>query len=100
MKLIEKRNFNIFFGILAFFIFATFCVFTLTGNEGLLKLWKLKKAKASLSLKNHQLLVENLNLRQEAIALQNLSSLEKQARETLGFVHPDEIIFIQSANLR
>lgn len=100
MKLIEKRNFNIFFGILAFFIFTGFCIFTITGNDGLLKLWKLEKARNALSFKNHQLLLENLYLRQEAIAFQSLSSLEKQARETLGFVHPDEIVFIQQSSLR
>lgn len=94
MKLIEKQNHDTLFYILALIIFFAFLIFTISGQEGMLRLLSLKKTRDELISKNKQLLTENLSLRQQQTNLYNLKTIEHTARESLGLVYPGEIVFV------
>ncbi|MBI2338919.1 MAG: hypothetical protein HYU99_00925 [Deltaproteobacteria bacterium] len=53
MKLIEKRDTNFFFYGLAVAIFFIFLVFTVTGQDGLVRLIQLKRIKQELASELH-----------------------------------------------
>lgn len=96
MKLIEKKDFNSLFYLLGVGIFVAFLIFTVSGTEGLFKLWRLKQVKNQIAAENRNLLRENLALSQEQKSLYDLKFVEHIARKSLGFVYPDEIVFVPS----
>jgi len=74
--------------ILAILGFATFT------DQGLLGLYRLKQDKARLEARLTQLKAENERLRAEIERLKtDPAYLEKVAREELGLVHQDELVF-------
>lgn len=94
MNIIEKKNDDSFFYILAFIIFFVFLGVTVGGEDGLLKLLKLKNTRDELIIKNKLLLMENLTLFQEQKSLYDTKTIEHAARSSLGLVYPDEIVYI------
>lgn len=94
MKLIDKKNYDALFFLLACVIFFAFLVFTIGGEDGLLKLLQLNKVKSELALKNREILLENLSLRQTQKSLTHPKVIEHLARESLGFVYPDEVVYV------
>lgn len=94
MKLIEKRDYNFIFYWLAVFIFVGFLVFTVTGQDGLVRLIHLKQLKEELAADNEVLLRQNIALRQELKSIKSLRVIEHLARKSLGLVYPDETVFV------
>ena len=94
MRIIEKRNYGAVFFFLALAIFIAFAIFTINGNDGILRLMKLKKIKAKLVEENNQVMAENLSFRQSIKSLSDAATIERTAHESLGFVHDNETIFI------
>ena len=94
MKLIEKRNTNFVFYWLAVLIFFGFLVFTVTGQDGLVRLIQLKHLKQELAAKNEAMLRKNIALRQEQKNLKGLPVIEHLARKSLGLVYPNEAVFV------
>lgn len=74
-----------------------FSVLTVTGEDGLLRLMELKKVKAHLEEENRKLLERNLAYRQEIKSLYQMSAIEARARESMGWVYQDEIIYVDSS---
>lgn len=94
MKLVEKKDYNSLFYFLAIVIFVAFLIFTISGNDGLIRLLKLKNIKQQFVAKNRVVLRENLALRLEQKSLYNLKVIENVARQSLGLVYPDEFVFV------
>ena len=94
MKLVEKKDYSRLFYFVALFIFFSFIVVTISGEEGLLRLIQLKSLKENLIHQNKTLLQENLYYRKKIKSLHHLASIEKQAKKSLGLVHENEIVFI------
>ncbi len=63
------------------------------GNQGGLKLYRLKKVEKRLTEKNHLLFEENVSLRKEMLALKDKKYIEHLIREDLGFVKENETIY-------
>ena len=85
------------FGVLALLIILLFSVLTITGEDGILRLVELKKIKTRLEEENRKLLQHNLAYRQEIKSLYQIQSVEARAREAMGWVYKDEIIYVDSA---
>jgi len=69
-------------------------LFTVLSDQGLLGLYRLEQEKARLELRLAQLQAENERLRAEIERLKNDPAyLEKVAREELGMVQQDELVF-------
>lgn len=79
---------------MAFVIFFAFAGFTISGEEGLVSLYQLKKTKSELIEKNTELIKENLAHRQEQKSLYQLKTIEHKAHQSLGLVYPDETVYI------
>jgi cell division protein FtsB len=74
--------------------YALLVVSTLTGERGLLHLWKLRQEQRVLEAQVFALLRENEDLRSRIRRLQTDDEFfEKVAREELGFVRKGEIIY-------
>ena len=68
--------------------------YTFLGGKGLVHLWELRKELKSFEMKKERLVEENLKLREEIVRLRSdLRYIEKVAREELGMVRDNEIIF-------
>ena len=78
----QLLSFIILLSLLAFF-----------GNQGGLKLYRLKQFEKKLIQKNQLLSEENGSLRKEMIALKNKKYLERLIREDMGFVRENETIY-------
>ncbi len=98
MKIVQKRNYDTFFTLLALGIFFAFLIFTINGKEGLLKLFQLKKIRNDLIAHNKKLLLENVALLQEQNSLYHLSTVEHVAKASLGLVAPGEFVYIYQKN--
>lgn len=94
MKLVAKRDYNFIFYWLAVLIFFGFLVFTVTGQDGLVRLVQLRQLKQELAAKNGALLHKNIALRQEQKNLKDLGVIEHLARKSLGLVYADEVVFV------
>lgn len=94
MKLIEKKDFNRIFFLLASFIFVAFTLFTIWGHDGLISLYRLHQWKGKLIAQNRELMKDNLWLKMEQKSLLKPERIEARAHESLGLVHPDETLFI------
>lgn len=92
MKIVEKKG-HFVFSLLAVVIFFVFVGFAASGEDGLIRLMQLRKIKLELVQKNKNLMLANLEYRQILKSLYNLKSLEYHAREVIGFVYPDEIVY-------
>ena len=73
-----------------------FAILTITGDDGILRLMKLQKVKADMEKENRTLLEQNLAYRQDIKSLYQIPSIEARARESLGWVYPDEVIYVDS----
>ena len=79
------------FAILALFLMLFFVIF---GENGLADLNLLRQQRDNLKEKNHQLEQENLSLYREIDRLKHdLNYIENVARQELGMIKKDEIIF-------
>ncbi len=96
MKIITKKDTNFIFGLVALVLVMVFSVLTVTGEDGILRLMELKRMESKLQSENRALLERNLAYRQEIKSLYQMPSIEARARESLGWVHPDEIIYVDS----
>ncbi len=94
MKIVARHNYDTFFLLVACAIFFVFLILTINGEDGLLKLLKLKGMRNDLRFKNHALMMENLALHQEQKSLKSLKTIEQTAHATLGLAHPDETVFV------
>lgn len=94
MKIVARPSYDTFFLLTACAIFFAFLIFTINGEDGLLRLLKLKGMRNELRAKNHALMMENLSLRQEQKSLHSLKTIEQTAHATLGLAYPDEIVFV------
>jgi cell division protein FtsB len=69
-------------------------LYTMTGEWGVIHLWRLGEEQAKLDEQNYRLQKENDALRQRIFRLRNDNSyLEKLAREELNLVRPGEVIY-------
>ena len=69
-------------------------LYTMTGEWGVIHLWRLGGEQAKLDEQNYRLQKENDALRQRIFRLRNDNSyLEKLAREELNLVRPGEVIY-------
>jgi len=69
-------------------------LYTITGEWGVIHLWRLGGEQAKLDEQNYRLQKENDALRQRIFRLRNDNSyLEKLAREELNLVRPGEVIY-------
>lgn len=96
VKFVDKKNYNFAFYLIAILIFFAFLGFTATGEDGLIRLYQLKKTKDNLEEKNRALLLENLTYRQELKSLHNPDTLSYHAHESPGLVYPNEIVYVTS----
>ncbi|EKD42560.1 MAG: hypothetical protein ACD_73C00105G0002 [uncultured bacterium] len=96
MKFISKKDYNLMFGVMALVIILVFAILTITGDDGILRLMKLQKVKADMEKENRTLLEQNLAYRQDIKSLYQIPSIEARARESLGWVYPDEVIYVDS----
>ena len=96
VKFIEKRNTNSIFYFIALIIFVAFVGFTISGEDGLIRLYQLNKIKNGLLQENKTLLLENLATRQELKSLHYGATLENQAHEALGLAYPNETVWLVS----
>ncbi|MBX7148035.1 septum formation initiator family protein [bacterium] len=94
MHLVEKKDFNLIFYILASVIFVVFLIFLLSGEKGLIHLHALGKIKRNLENQNHTALQENLSLRYQVKSLYESDAVEHLAKETLGLINADEVVYI------
>lgn len=63
------------------------------GNQGWVKLYKLRQVGKVLEAKNHAIAENNLKLHQEIENLQNAKYLDHYIRKELGFVKDNEMIY-------
>lgn len=71
------------------------CLWTsIWGQDGLLRLWELHRTRVQLQVENHRILMDNLRLQRQIRALASPHVLEQQARKELGYVRPDEDVFV------
>ncbi len=98
MHFISKKNADSIFFILGLVIFLIFFIFTVSGDQGLLRLMQLKKMKDDLAMQNKGLMMSNLALRQEQKSLYDLETLKHQARGSLGLAYPNEVVFVTDSN--
>ena len=94
MKLVEKKDFNRIFYLLATFIFVAFTLFTIWGHDGLISLYRLHQLKGKLVAQNRDLMKDNLWLKMEQKSLLKTEMIEARAHESLGLVYPNEILFL------
>jgi len=71
---------------------------TFGSEDGLSRLMELRQRKTTLEEKNKSILEENLKLTQEITSLHDKKNLEHKAREVLGYVYPDEVVFVLRPN--
>lgn len=96
VRFVQKRDYNSIFYFIALIIFVAFVGFTISGEDGLIRLYQLNKIKQGLLQENKTLLVENLGYRQELKSLHHQSALANQAHESLGLAYPDEVVWLVS----
>lgn len=94
MRLVEKKDFNRIFYLLATFIFAAFTFVTVWGHDGLIALYRLNQLKGKLVAENRQLTKDNLWLKMEQKSLRKPERIEARAHEALGLVYPNETLFL------
>lgn len=94
MQLIQKTNHSLLFYLLAFAIFIAFVLFTTYGDKGLLTLFELKQTKREILSQNKALLLENIDYQRELKNLNHPTTIEHRAREALGMVYADEIVYM------
>lgn len=89
----KKTNRTLFlalsFGIIGFFTLITFF-----GDEGVLKLKKLREQRNQLKKENQALFEANQKLKEEVSLLQNPRNTEALIREKLGYVKEGEYLLI------
>ena len=96
MKIFTKKDTNFIFGVVALVLVLIFSVLTVTGEDGILRLMELKRMESKLKNENRALLERNLAYRQDIKSLYQIPSIQARARESLGWVHPDEVIYVDS----
>ena len=94
MKFIEKKYDDTLVALLAFLVFLGFALFTVYGQDGLLRLMELKKMRDGLNTKNKAMMIENFELYQRRKSLYDFKTLEKEAKTSLGLIAPDEIVLV------
>ncbi|MDO8520370.1 MAG: septum formation initiator family protein [Deltaproteobacteria bacterium] len=95
-RFVQKRDLNSIFYFIALFIFVAFVGFTVSGDEGLIRLYQVHKQKKGLEEVTKSLLLENLTYRQELKSLRTGKRVDIQAHESLGLAYPDEVVWIVS----
>lgn len=94
----KSKNDTFYFLLGGMGIFVVFVVILLSGDQGLFHLIKLKNKKADLIEENRQLQFENLKLKMEIKALDDIDYLEKEIRKTLPLAYENEIIYVLPEN--
>ncbi len=72
---------------------ATFAIFAVSGDQGLLKLHKMRQTEAQLGERLNDIRAENIRLAQAIAQLKDNTGLEKVVREELGYLRPDEVVY-------
>lgn len=88
---------NLIFLLLAVGVFLTFFYLTLWGENGLLRLVRLYRVKAKMIEANNSLLLQNLEYLQKIRHLKEVKYIEQTARTDLGFVRPNEVVYVFDA---
>lgn len=94
MQLVQKTNHGLLFYFLAFAIFIAFVMFTTYGDKSLFTLWKLRQTKREILSQNKALLLENIDYQRKLKTLNHPTTIEHRARESLGMVYADEIVYM------
>lgn len=94
MKFVDKKDFNSIFYISGVFIFILFFIFTLAGEDGLIRLYQLHKLSFKLKEENTALMREQLEYINEQQSLHNIDNIEYLARQQLGLVFPNETVYL------
>lgn len=96
MRFVEKKYDDTLVALLATLVFLGFALFTIYGQDGLLRLFELKTMRDDLHAKNNALMIENFQLFQKRKSLYDLNTIEKEAKASLGLVGEGEVVIILS----
>lgn len=80
--------------IVSALIFFLFLLAAFFGDQGLIKLYRLRKVEKTILSKNSQLELKNKKLISEIQDLKNPQQLERIIRTDLNMIRPDEMVFI------
>lgn len=94
MRFVSRNTNDIFFYLTAFVIFFSFLAYSFLSDNGLLKLFQLKATKEKVHQENIEIMRETLEYRLYQAKLHDIKFLEYQSRDSLGYVYPDEIVYI------
>jgi len=84
----SKRFFTILLLVIIIFFF------TIIGQRGILRIHRLTKERNQIKVFNEKIREENLDIQEEISSLKNdRSYIEKIARQELGLVKEDEIVY-------
>ena len=85
---------NTIFLVVALFVFVAFFGMTVWGDEGLLHLMHLNRARSDILSKNHLILRENLSYLEEIRSFKSAKYQEQKARSELGLIRESETVFV------
>lgn len=77
-----------------------FAYLSLWADNGLLRMLELGRVKNKILTQNHDILEQNLSYVQEIKKLKELPYIEQKARNELGFVRPNEVVYIMNSTPR
>ena len=89
---------NRLFVSLAFVVFLAFVYLTLWGENGLIRLVKLYHLKDRAIANNNAILRQSLSYLEEIRRLKQPHFIEQTTRNELGFVRPNEMVFVVDEN--
>lgn len=96
-KILRKRQNRIFLA-LASVVLLVFSYLSLWADNGLLHLLQLKRIKTAIHEENKTILEQNLSYVQEIKKLKELPYIEQKARSELGYVRPNEVVYVVEEN--
>ena len=76
-----------------FFFIALLSLLVVFGNQGWVKLYKLRQAEASLEAQNRQIAANNDKIRREIDNLSDPKYLDHFIRNELGYSRPNETLY-------
>lgn len=90
-----QQNFRQFYFLLAGLGFIFFIIFMLTSSNGLFRLYALDQMRTKMEKENLELKEKKLKAIIELQSLNDLKVIENLARQRLGFVYPDEVVYVE-----
>lgn len=98
MKFSVHNKSNIILSALTAAVFIGLLACTIGGEDGLFKLLRLRTTAQQLARTNHEILKANVELFLEIQDLKNADAIERVARESLGLIYSNEVVFVKPSS--